>query len=124
MRKRVDFWVKIYSKYSTTQGVFHLVDDPSIVLGEIDVTDIFKNTKLTANEKKNLIKQRVTTKKNLLMAQYNIKNPREVRLQILDNEGMAHACPRGLRISLNRSPTRLKLMTVITSAIPGKILIQ
>ena len=82
MRKRVDFWVKIYSQYSTTQGVFHLVDNPSVVLGEIDVTDIFENNRLTANEKKMQIKNRVTTKKNLILAQHNIKNPRQVRLQM------------------------------------------
>ena len=82
MRKRVDFWVKIYSQYSTTQGVFHLVDNPSVVLGEIDVTDIFENSRLTANEKKMQIKNRVTTKKNLILAQHNIKNPRQVRLQM------------------------------------------
>lgn len=82
MRKRVDFWIKIYSQYSTTQGVFHLVDDPSVILGEIDVTDIFRDEHMSANEKKMRIKNRVTTKKNLILAQHNIKNPRQVRLQM------------------------------------------
>lgn len=82
MQKRVDFWVKIYSQYSTTQGVFHLTDAPHVILGELDVTDIFNDKDLSATEKKNLIKKTVTNKKNLLMAKYNITNPRKIRLQM------------------------------------------
>ena len=82
MRSTVDFWIKIYSHYSTTQGVFHFTNDPSRILGEIDVTDIFEDKSLSAAQKKNLIKARVQAKKNLILAQHNIKNPRQVRLQM------------------------------------------
>lgn len=82
MEKRVDFWVKIYSQYSTTQGVFHLVNKPEAILGEIDLTEIFNNDSLSAHVKKDLIKKTVTNKKNLILAKYNITNPRQVRLQM------------------------------------------
>ncbi len=48
LRKRVDFWIKIYSHYSTKQGAFHLVNDPSTILGEIDLTEIVEDHQLTA----------------------------------------------------------------------------
>ncbi|MGZ3691986.1 MAG: lytic transglycosylase domain-containing protein [Pseudobdellovibrio sp.] len=82
LRKRVDFWIKIYSHYSTKQGVFHLVNDPSTVLGEIDLTEIVDDKQLTANQKRNLITSEVQRKKNILLAKYKIKDPRQVRLQM------------------------------------------
>jgi membrane-bound lytic murein transglycosylase D len=82
MRDRVNFWIKIYSHYSTTQGVFHLVDNPSVVLGEIDLTDIFKDEKMTAYQKKIMIKAVVQRKKAAVMAKFKIKDPGDVRLQM------------------------------------------
>jgi membrane-bound lytic murein transglycosylase D len=82
LRDRVNFWIKIYSHYSTTQGVFHLVDEPNVILGEIDLTDIFEDDKLTAFQKKLLIKSVVQRKKAALMAKFKIKDPGDVRLQM------------------------------------------
>lgn len=82
LRKRVNFWVKIYSHYSTKQGVFHLVDKPHVILGEIDLTEIFEDKQLSANQKRNLIKNEVQRKKNVIMAKYNISDSRKVRLQM------------------------------------------
>lgn len=82
MQKRVDFWVKIYSHYTTTQGVFHLVRDPSRVLGEIDLTDISESRVLTDTQKRRQIEARVKQKKQQLLAKHKIKNARDVRLQM------------------------------------------
>jgi membrane-bound lytic murein transglycosylase D len=82
MQKRVDFWVKIYSHYTTTQGVFHLVQKPEVILGEIDLTDISHNDKLTAAQKTRLIEARVKTQKKALLKKYKIKNASLVRLQM------------------------------------------
>lgn len=81
LQKRVDFWIKIYSYYSTTQGVFHLTDDPSVVLGEIDLTDIYKNPDVGDSQKRKSIELEVKTKKNYYAKKYNI-NPSKVRLQM------------------------------------------
>jgi membrane-bound lytic murein transglycosylase D len=82
MQDRVNFWVKIYSHYSTTQGVFHLVDEPSVILGEIDLTEIFEDNKMSAHQKKVMIKNEVSRRKSILMNKYKIIDPRQVRLQM------------------------------------------
>ena len=82
LRERVDFWVKIYSHYSTKQGAFHLVDKPNIILGEIDLTDIFEDKQLTANQKRQLIKIEVERKKNIIIAKHKIKDSKKLRLQM------------------------------------------
>ena len=46
LEERVEFWRKIYSEYSTRQGVFHKANDPGFILGEIDLTDIYDNSVL------------------------------------------------------------------------------
>lgn len=79
---RVNFWIKIYSHYSTTQGVFHLVDEPSVVLGDIDLTEIFEDNSLTSYQKKEMIKAVVQRRKAVLMDKFKIKDPGDVRLQM------------------------------------------
>ncbi|AGH96256.1 membrane-bound lytic murein transglycosylase, putative [Pseudobdellovibrio exovorus JSS] len=82
MQKRVDFWVKIYSHYTTSQGVFHLVDDPSKILGEIDLTSIHQNKVLNDTQKRKLIDAEIKKKRQLYITRHKIKNPRQVRLQM------------------------------------------
>ena len=43
LTERVEFWIKIYSFYNTNQGVFHLVDDPGFILGEILAFEVFSS---------------------------------------------------------------------------------
>lgn len=81
LRKRVNFWVKIYSYYSTTQGVFHLTDNPSFVLGEIDLTEIYNNSVMSDGEKISRIEFEVKNKKKYYSDRYKI-NPAKVRLQM------------------------------------------
>ena len=51
LESRVQFWVKIYSYYSESQGVFHKNNHPEVILGEIDLSDIEANSVLSASEK-------------------------------------------------------------------------
>ena len=81
LQKRVNFWVSIYSHYTTTQGVFHLIDDPSRVLGEIDLTNIYINQKIGDTQKRRLIEFEVKSKKLFYAEKYGI-NPEQVRLQM------------------------------------------
>lgn len=82
LRDRVDFWVKIYSHYTTTQGVFHMVDRPSFILGEIDLTDISTDETLTASQQEKLIEERVKKRKIELLNKFNISDSKKVRLQM------------------------------------------
>ncbi len=81
LRKRVNFWVSIYAQYSTTQGVYHLIDDPSVVLGKIDLTDIYEDQGLTDGEKRKLIEIEVKSKKLILAEKFDV-DPKKVRLQM------------------------------------------
>jgi membrane-bound lytic murein transglycosylase D len=81
MRARVNFWVKIYSHYNTTQGLFHMIDDPSKILGEIDLTNIYQNKNIPDSRKRKLIELEVKYKKNYLVSKFNV-NPSQVRLQM------------------------------------------
>ena len=81
LRKRVNFWVSIYAQYTTTQGVYHLIDDPSVILGKIDLTEIYENDDLTDGQKRKLIETVVKSKKILLAEKFDV-NPSKVRLQM------------------------------------------
>lgn len=62
IRKRVDFWAGIYSKYTTDQGVIHDSVHVEVVYESIDFSAISKNESLTlrqkAREREKLIKGR------------------------------------------------------------------
>ncbi len=36
LKKEVDFWIQIYTKYTTKQGVFHRSGNIDEIIGEID----------------------------------------------------------------------------------------
>ncbi len=81
MRSRVNFWIKIYSHYNTTQGVFHMTDDPNVILGEIDLTGIYQNINLSDSRKRKMIELEVKNKKNYLVNKFKV-DPSKVRLQM------------------------------------------
>lgn len=90
LKSQVDFWVKIYSRYTTTQGVFHLINDPGMILGEIDLTSISKNPDLTDNQKRKLIEKTVKTLKLFYAKKFNIDSDK-IRLQMGLRERMRKA---------------------------------
>ena len=82
LSERVDFWTKIYSYYTTSQGVFHLVDDPSFILGEIDITSINTNSILSSGEKQKRINKLIKSKRAEFISKWKISDPKSVRLQM------------------------------------------
>jgi hypothetical protein len=45
LKEEVQFWIKIYTQYTTQQGVFHHAGDITHILGEIDLSAIYANPK-------------------------------------------------------------------------------
>ncbi len=45
LKEEVNFWIKIYTHYTTHQGVFHVAGGINQILGEIDLTDVHLNPK-------------------------------------------------------------------------------
>jgi len=82
LEERVQFWIDIYSKYTTSQGVFHLVHRPEVILGEIDLTQINRNSVLSDAEKQKQANRKIAQQRQYLLKKWKIKNPREVRLQM------------------------------------------
>ncbi len=82
LSERVEFWMKIYAHYDTNQGVFHLVDDPSFVLGEVDLNPIMENSVLSSTEKKRRADRYLIDKKEELIQKWKISDIRKVRLQM------------------------------------------
>jgi membrane-bound lytic murein transglycosylase D len=80
--ERVDFWIKIYSYYTTDQGVFHLVEDPSFILGEVDLTSINQNSVLSNYEKKRRAEIKIAERRSELIKKWKISDVRKVRLQM------------------------------------------
>lgn len=80
--ERVEFWVKIYSYYNTNQGVFHLVDDPAFILGEVDISSISDNSVLSATEKKRQTDKFLVNRRKELLQKWKISDGRKVRLQM------------------------------------------
>lgn len=79
---RVEFWRKIYSEYTTKQGVFHLANDPNFILGEIDLTPIYNNSVLTEREKRKQIKLAIENKRFETAKKWKIGDIRKLRLQM------------------------------------------
>ena len=82
LTERVEFWRKIYSVYTTHQGVFHLPNDPSFVLGEIDLTNIYSNSIYSDKLKKKLAEKEIKKKRQQLAVKWKIADIHKVRLQM------------------------------------------
>ncbi len=82
LQKRIHFWVDIYSKYTTSQGVFHNVNKPELVYGEIDLSDIMNNSVLSESEKNRQIQKSILKQRKKILVMYRIKNQNSVRLQM------------------------------------------
>lgn len=82
LAKDVQFWIDIYSKYSTRQGVFHLVGETDQVLGEIDLTDVYANQKWSAVRQQKEAELIIRIQKRLIAKRLNLKNVHQIRLQM------------------------------------------
>ena len=82
LQDRVDFWIDIYSKYTTTQGVFHNIQNPSLIYGEVDLTTIYNNSVLNESSKDRLAQVKIDLARLKIARQWKIKNPKSIRLQM------------------------------------------
>lgn len=81
LKKDVDFWIKVYTQYSTQQGVFHVVGDTEVILGEIDLTQVYANQKWSAVRKELESEILIRRQKRNLSAKYKI-DVKKIRLQM------------------------------------------
>ena len=79
---RVEFWRKIYSEYSTRQGVFHLTKNPDLILGEIDLTTIFANSVINDSTRAKLANAKIKSERLKISKKWKIANPAQIRLQM------------------------------------------
>ncbi len=82
LSERVEFWAKIYSYYTTQQGVFHLVDDPGFILGEIDLTPISSSSVMNSREKRVQLERAIKQRRLELMSKWKISDLKKIRLQM------------------------------------------
>lgn len=82
LKTEVDFWIKIYTKYSTQQGVFHYSGDTEMVLGEIDLSQVYANQKWSLIRKELESEIIIRRQKKILAARYKIKDINKIRLQM------------------------------------------
>lgn len=90
LERRVQFWVKIYSFYSESQGVFHKIHTPEAILSEIDLSEIEENSVLSASEKANKINKFIEMERQRISKQYKIPKS-QFRLQMGLKERMEKA---------------------------------
>lgn len=82
LKDEVNFWIKIYTQYSTTQGVFHLAGDINSILGDIDLTDIYLNPKWGPVRRELEAKIVIERQRKFIARKFKIKNIKMVRLQM------------------------------------------
>lgn len=82
LKEEVNFWIKIYTQYSTHQGVFHLSGDINKILGEIDLTDVYLNPKWGPIRREKEAELIIERQRRLIARKNNIKNVKSIRLQM------------------------------------------
>lgn len=82
LQAQVDFWIKIYTQYTTHQGVFHIAGDTEHILGQIDLTDVFLNQKWSPIRREKEAERIIERQRKRIAAENKIKNIKTVRLQM------------------------------------------
>lgn len=82
LKSEVDFWIKIYTQYTTRQGVFHRTGNIDEILGEIDLTDVYLNPQWGPIRKEKEAERIIERQRKLIAKKHNIKNHKTVRLQM------------------------------------------
>lgn len=82
LKNEVNFWIKIYTHYSTRQGVFHISGDTDRILGEIDLTDVYLNPQWGPIRREKEAELIIERQRRLVAKKNNIKNVKSVRLQM------------------------------------------
>lgn len=95
LSKDVQFWIDVYSKYTTRQGVFHLLGQTDQVLGEVDLTDVYANQKWSAIRKEKEADLIIRIQKRLIAKRLKLTSTREIRLQM----GLKDRMQEAIRLS-------------------------
>jgi membrane-bound lytic murein transglycosylase D len=82
LKDDVNFWITIYTQYTTRQGVFHIAGDTNTILGEIDVTDVFLNPKWGPIRRELEAKIVIERQRKFIARKHHIKDIKTVRLQM------------------------------------------
>ncbi len=82
LEKDVQFWIDIYTKYSTQQGVFHIAGKTDQVLGTIDLGDVFANQKWSPIRRELEAQLIVRRQKRIIARRFKIQNVNQIRLQM------------------------------------------
>lgn len=81
MQGEVSFWINIFTKYSTEQGVFHETGRIDKILGEIDLTQVFANSKWSPIRREKEAELIVKRQKALISKRTGI-DVKKIRLQM------------------------------------------
>ncbi len=82
LKSEVDFWILIYTQYSTQQGVFHYVGDTSQILGEVDLSQVYANQKWSSVRKQLEAELVIRRQKRLLARKLKLRDETKIRLQM------------------------------------------
>jgi membrane-bound lytic murein transglycosylase D len=91
LKNEVEFWVNIFTKYTTRQGVFHISGDVEKIIGEIDLTDVYLNQKYSPIRKEKEADLLIHRKRKQIANLYQIKNIKTIRLQMGLKDRMQNA---------------------------------
>ena len=105
LKSEVDFWIKIYTKYTTLQGVFHYSGDTEMVLGELDLTQVYANQKWSLIRKEKESEIIIRRQKKILAQKYNLKDTKKIRLQM----GLKDRMQEAIKISGRYLPMMEKI---------------
>ena len=91
LQNEVQFWIQIYTKYTTQQGLFHISGAVDQVIGDIDLTDVFANPKWSAIRKEKEAEILIRRKRQRIANQHGITNIKHIRLQMGLKDRMENA---------------------------------
>lgn len=81
LKKSVDFWIQIYTKYTTQQGVFHVAGDTDQILGDFDLTQVYANPQWGPVRRELEAEILIKRQKKLLASRFKI-DVKKIRLQM------------------------------------------
>jgi LysM repeat protein len=80
IRRRTDFWIQVYNKWTTRQGVFHDSLHPERVYSVIEVPDGCRGSSSSVERERDRIKAELAALSRKLRSGSAIRDPREVAL--------------------------------------------
>lgn len=95
LKSEVDFWIKIYTQYTTEQGVFHYAGSTDKILGELDLSQVYAHSNWSLIRKEKESELIIARQKRLIAKKFAIKDIKKIRLQ----KGLKDRMREAIRIS-------------------------